>query len=61
MGYTKIISSQIAHTVDILADKKAIVLVRCYYSIPELQPRRVFDLARVLSDIAPSGLPKAQA
>jgi transcriptional regulator with XRE-family HTH domain len=37
---------------DILADKEALELVRSYYSIPEEQRRRLFDLARVLSDAA---------
>ena len=34
---------------DILTDKEALELVRAYYSIPEAQRRRLFDLARVLS------------
>ena len=34
---------------DILQDKEALELVRSYYSIPEEQRRRLFDLARVLS------------
>ena len=38
--------------VDILADKEALELVRSYYSIPEAQRRRLFDLARVLSEAA---------
>lgn len=37
---------------DILADKEALALVKSYYSIPEEQRRRLFDLARVLSDAA---------
>jgi len=37
---------------DILADKEALELVRSYYAIPEAQRRRLFDLARVLSDVA---------
>lgn len=37
---------------DILADKEALELIRSYYSIPEQQRRRLFDLARVLSDAA---------
>ncbi len=35
---------------DILADKEALELVRSYYAIPENQRRRLFDLARVLSE-----------
>ena len=37
---------------DLLADKEALELVRSYYAIPENQRRRLFDLARVLSDAA---------
>lgn len=37
---------------DILGDKEALELIRSYYSIPENQRRRFFDLARVLSDVA---------
>ncbi len=37
---------------DILSDKEALELVRSYYAIPENQRRRLFDLARVLSDDA---------
>jgi transcriptional regulator with XRE-family HTH domain len=37
---------------DILADKEALELIRSYYAIPENQRRRLFELARVLSDAA---------
>jgi len=37
---------------DMLSDKEAMDLVRTYYAIPENQRRRLFDLARVLSDVA---------
>ena len=37
---------------DLLADREALELVRSYYAIPETQRRRLFDLARVLSDAA---------
>lgn len=37
---------------DILKDKEALELVRSYYAIPETQRRRLFELARVLSDVA---------
>ena len=37
---------------DIMADKEALDLIRSYYAIPENQRRRLFDLARVLSDVA---------
>lgn len=36
---------------DILEDKEALELVRSYYAIPETQRRRLFELARVLSDV----------
>ena len=37
---------------DIMVDKEALELVRSYYAIPETQRRRLFELARVLSDVA---------
>ncbi len=37
---------------DILTDKEALELLRAYYAIPENQRRRLFDLARVLSEAA---------
>src|SRR6056297_2291918 len=37
---------------DILTDKEALELLRSYYAIPENQRRRLFDLARVLSEAA---------
>jgi transcriptional regulator with XRE-family HTH domain len=37
---------------DLLGDKEALDLVRSYYSIPENQRKRLFELARVLSDVA---------
>ncbi len=37
---------------DMLSDKEAMDLVRSYYAIPENQRRRLFELARVLSDVA---------
>lgn len=37
---------------DIMTDKEALDLVRAYYAIPETQRRRLFELARVLSDAA---------
>ena len=37
---------------DLLSDREALDLLRSYYSIPEPQRRRLFDLARVLSDAA---------
>ena len=37
---------------DYLANKEAMELVRAYYAIPEAQRKRLFDLARVLSDAA---------
>jgi transcriptional regulator with XRE-family HTH domain len=37
---------------DISTDKEAGDLIRVYYAIPETQRRRLFDLARVLSEAA---------
>lgn len=37
---------------DFLADKEAMELIRAYYAMPENQRRRLFDLARVLSESA---------
>jgi len=37
---------------DLMGDREALDLVRSYYAIPENQRRRLFDLARVLSDVA---------
>ena len=37
---------------DILADKEALELVRSYYAMPENQRKRLFELARVMSDAA---------
>ncbi|SPF78302.1 helix-turn-helix domain-containing protein [Pseudoprimorskyibacter insulae] len=37
---------------DLMGDKEALDLIRSYYAIPEHQRRRLFELARVLSDVA---------
>jgi len=37
---------------DILTDEGALELVRVYYGIPENQRRPLFDLARVLGEVA---------
>ena len=37
---------------DLLSDKEAMELVRTYYAIPENQRRRLFELARVLREVA---------
>ena len=37
---------------NVMADKEAAELVRSYYAIPEAQRRRLFDLAKVLSEAA---------
>ena len=37
---------------ELMGDKEALDLVRSYYAIPENQRRRLFELARVLSDVA---------
>ncbi len=39
-------------SLDFMADKEALELLRSYYAIPETQRRRLFELARVLSDAA---------
>lgn len=41
-----------AHEGDIFADKEALALVRSYFAIPEAQRRRLFELAKVLSNAA---------
>ena len=43
---------QNASSTDFMSDKEAMDLVRSYYAIPENQRRRLFDLARVLSEAA---------
>jgi transcriptional regulator with XRE-family HTH domain len=50
-GLTEVEAAQ-AGASDLMADKEALELVRSYYAIPEAQRRRLFDLARVLSDAA---------
>ena len=45
-------SSKTDMPVDIMADKEALELVRSYYAMPENQRRRLFELARVMSDVA---------
>ena len=35
---------------DVLADREAMELIRSYYAMPENQRRRLFDLARALSE-----------
>lgn len=44
--------AQSAVPADLMGDKEALDLVRSYYAIPENQRRRLFELARVLSDVA---------
>ena len=41
-----------AISVNLMEDKEALDLMRFYYLIPEHQRRCLFDLARVLSDVA---------
>lgn len=45
-------ASNASRRVDIMGDKEAVELVRSYYSIPEQQRRHLFQLARVLSEVA---------
>ena len=54
-GLREAVSDEVGTTTlpgDILADREALELVRSYYAIPETQRRRLFELARVLSDAA---------
>jgi transcriptional regulator with XRE-family HTH domain len=37
---------------DLMSDREALELLRSYYAIPENQRRRLFELARVLSEAA---------
>ena len=37
---------------DMMADKEAVELVRSYFAIPQEQRRRLFELAKVLSEAA---------
>lgn len=46
------VTSEAPVPTDLMGDKEALDLIRSYYSIPENQRRRLFDLARVLSDVA---------
>ena len=46
------IDGDTARKKNILEDKEALDLIRCYYAIPEDQRKRLFDLARVLSHAA---------
>ncbi len=41
-----------ASVTDLLNDREAMELLRAYYAIPENQRRRLFELARVLSEAA---------
>ncbi|GHA62466.1 transcriptional regulator [Amylibacter ulvae] len=49
---TEITAEPAPSDTDLLADKEALALVRSYYAIPENQRRKLFDLARVLSEAA---------
>lgn len=52
-GLTEVTDAETADAPkDFLADKEALELVRSYYAMPENQRKRLFDLARVLSDAA---------
>jgi transcriptional regulator with XRE-family HTH domain len=48
----KVIEDKSAIPADLMGDKEALDLVRSYFAIPENQRRRLFELARVLSDVA---------
>ncbi|OUS36990.1 transcriptional regulator [Rhodobacterales bacterium 56_14_T64] len=51
-GADKTSSEKSSVPADLMGDKEALDLVRSYYAIPENQRRRLFELARVLSDVA---------
>lgn len=38
--------------IDLLSDKEALELIRSYYAMPTEQRRKLFDLARVISEAA---------
>lgn len=44
-------ATKTALPVDLTQDREALELLRTYYAIPEQQRRRLFELARVLSDV----------
>lgn len=48
----KMIASAVCKGDDLMGERETMELVRTYYAIPENQRRRLFDLARVLSDVA---------
>jgi transcriptional regulator with XRE-family HTH domain len=48
----KAVDSKTSVPADLMGDKEALDLIRSYYAIPENQRRRLFELARVLSDVA---------
>ena len=48
----KVVPEKARVPADLMGDKEALDLVRSYYAIPEAQRRRLFELARVLSDVA---------
>lgn len=43
-------NSSTDQSADILSDREALELLRSYYAIPETQRRKLYDLARALSD-----------
>lgn len=50
--HEKTLDEKSAIPADLMGDKEALDLVRSYFAIPENQRRRLFELARVLSDVA---------
>ncbi|MCC5988070.1 MAG: helix-turn-helix transcriptional regulator [Pararhodobacter sp.] len=50
--YEGLTSDSGADRADFMGNKEAMELVRAYYAIPEAQRKRLFDLARVLSQAA---------
>ena len=45
-------SNPIDKSGDLLTEKETLELIRTYYAIPEVQRKRLLELARVLSDAA---------
>ena len=51
-GFGDVATPEAVSAADLMGDREALELVRSYYAIPETQRRRLFELAKVLSDVA---------
>lgn len=49
-GLDEEVEADAALPADLLGDREALELLRSYYNIPEAQRRKLYDLARALSD-----------